>query len=288
MVKPSFSFDRPKRVPIGKFFTLCLTSIALLMLDQKFEAVQHVRSIAASFTFPLQWIAAKPVELYEHISLLARSQTELKSQNQALQTENIKLQAASHKNQALEKELNELKNVLHLKQLNFTDSVAAEVVSNGSNPFSDLLVIDKGSESGIRVGDAVIDRNGLVGQITQARRYSADLRLISANELIVPVAVARTGVRSLTFGNGNHVSLRYFPTDADLQVGDVLLTSGIDSVYPGGIPVARVKEASKASGTPYYQTKLETSSALQSSKYLLVLSQKPTSAAASSAVTDQP
>ncbi|MDO4641122.1 MAG: rod shape-determining protein MreC [Neisseria sp.] len=275
MAKPSLSFNAPKSAPVGKLFTLCLTCIALLMLDQKFEAVQQVRNVTASFTFPLQWLASKPIEFYDYVRLLTRSQTQLQAQNQSLQAENIRLQTDSHENRALEKEVNELKAVLNLKQVSFERAIAAEVVSNGRNPFSDLLVIDKGSEEGIRTGDAVIDRNGLIGQVTQARRYSSDIRLISANELIVPVVVARSGIRSLIFGDGNQVSLRYFPTDADLKVGDMLLTSGIDSVYPAGIPVAQVKEAAKASGTPYYQTKLATISNLQSSKYLLVLSQKP-------------
>lgn len=282
MAKPSLSFQMPKRTPAGKFFTLCLLSIALLMLDRKFEAVQQVRNVAASLTFPLQWIASKPVELYEHLVLLTRSQTKLKAQNQALSAENIRLQAASHKSQSLQKQVDDLKSILHLKQTGFDSAVPAEVVSNGGNPFSDLLVIDKGQESGIRAGDAVIDRNGLVGQVTQVRRFSSDIRLISSNELVVPVAISRTGVRSLTFGEGNRLSLLYFPTDADLQQGDLLLTSGIDSVYPPGIPVATVKEASKESGSPYYQARLETASALQASKYLLVIAQKPPASAEAS------
>lgn len=245
------------------------------MLDRKFEAVQEVRKFAASLTFPLQWVASKPVEFYGHIILLTRSQTELKTQNQTLQAENIRLQAASHQNQSLEKQINDLKSLLHLKQTSFEKATAAEVISNGSNPFSDILVIDKGIESGIQSGDAVIDRNGLVGQVVQVRRFSSDIRLISANELVVPVAVSRTGMRSLTFGEGNQISLRYFPNDADLKAGDLLLTSGIDSIYPAGIPVATVQNAAKASGSPYYQAKLKTSAALQSSKYLLVISQKP-------------
>lgn len=274
MAKSSLSFNRAKRVPAAKFFTLALLCIALLMLDRKFEAVQQIRQITASFTFPLQWLASKPVELYDYAVSLARSQAELQTQNQQLLSENIRLQTDSHKNQALEKEIGELKSILHLKQLNFEKAVAAEVVSNGSNPFSDLLVIDKGSESGIQTGNAVIDRFGLIGQVTQTRRFSADIRLISANELVVPVAVARTGVRSLTYGEGNQVALRYFPTDADLKAGDILLTSGIDSIYPSGIPVARIEQADKASGTPYYQVRLKTSSGLQSGKFVLVLPQK--------------
>lgn len=282
MPTPSLNFTKRRSAPVGKLFLLSLTSLALLAMDQRFEGVQHVRKVAASLTFPLQWLASQPVEFYRYTRSLAQSQTALQAQNRQLSAENIRLQAAAHQNSALEKEVGELKSVLGLKQEGFGTSVAAEVVSNGRNFTSNLLVIDKGAESGIRQGDAVIDHNGLVGQIIQVRRLSADVRLISANDLMVPVSVARTGVRSLMYGEGNGIALRYFPQDADLQKNDLLLTSGMDSVYPAGIPVARVTEAAKNTGTAYYRSTLQPVAGLNVSKYLLVLQQKQAAAGASS------
>ncbi len=273
MAPPSLSFTQ-SRVPVGKFFLLSLMSIALLALDRRFEAVQQVRNIAATATFPLQWLATQPVAFYHYSRDLAQSQTALEAQNRRLSADNIRLQAEANQNTALQKDVNELKGILGLKQETFSGSVAAAVVSSGRDPSSNLLVIDKGSESGIRQGDAVIDHGGLIGQITQVRPLSADIRLISAGEMIVPVVVARTGVRNLMFGDGNNLSLRYFPLDADLQKGDLLLTSGIDSVYPPGIPVAKVSELQKATGATFYRSKLEPSGNLHASKYLLVLKQK--------------
>ena len=97
--------------------------------------------------------------------------------------------------------------------------------------------------------------------------------LLTHSQMVIPVMVARTGVRSLLYGNGNEVSLRYFPVDADLQKDDVLVTSGLDSVYPVGVPVAKVTAVQRASGTPYYRTTVLPLAAVNSSKYVLVLPQ---------------
>jgi len=89
----------------------------------------------------------------------------------------------------------------------------------------------------------------------------------------IPVMVARTGVRTLLYGGGGNIELRYFPTDADLQPNDVLVTSGLDSVYPAGIPVAKVLLTSRNAGTPFYRAELKPVAALRVSKYVLVLPQ---------------
>ena len=282
MPAPSLNFTKRRSAPVGKLFLLSFASIVLLALDQRFEGVQQIRKVAASLTFPLQWLASQPVELYRYTRSLAQSQTALQAQNRQLNAENIRLQATANQNRALEKELKELKSVLNLKQEDFGNSIAAEVVSSGRNFSSNLLVIDKGEESGVRQGDAVIDQRGLVGQIIQVRHLSADVRLISANDLIVPVSVARTGVRSLIYGEGGGIALRYFPQGADLQKEDILLTSGMDSIYPAGIPVAKVTEVSKNTGTAYYRSKLEPVAGLNISKYLLVIQQKTPAAGAAS------
>ena len=95
---------------------------------------------------------------------------------------------------------------------------------------------------------------------------------MAAAQSIVPVAVERTGERNLTYGNGVGLDLRYFPTGSDLKPQDVLITSGLDGIYPAGIPVARVDKVVRASGTPYYDTELTPFAALRRSRFVLVLS----------------
>jgi len=106
---------------------------------------------------------------------------------------------------------------------------------------------------------------------------TAEVHLLTDTTNTIPVMVARTGVRTLLYGGGGNIELRYFPTDADLQPNDVLVTSGLDSVYPAGIPVAKVLLTSRNAGTPFYRTELKPMAALRVSKYVLVLPQTDSS-----------
>lgn len=174
-------------------------------------------------------------------------------------------------------ELRELKKLYGLQQKSIHNVIGAEVISNGKDPLSERLIIGKGSQDGLKVGDAVIDQSGLIGLLTQVHTQSAEIELISSGQSIVPVAVSRTGERNLAYGNGSGLDLRYFPTGSDLKPGDVLLTSGLDGTYPAGIPVATVSKVIRASGTPYYDTQLTPLAALRSSRFVLVLSSAPSS-----------
>lgn len=185
----------------------------------------------------------------------------------------MRLQALSNQLHAQAKELKELHLLQRLQAHGIEASTTAQIISNSKDPLADKLIINRGSHHNLQVGDAVIDQNGLIGQITQVQPFSSELTLLTHSQMVIPVMVARTGVRSLLYGNGNEVSLRYFPVDADLQKDDVLVTSGLDSVYPVGVPVAKVTAVQRASGTPYYRTTVLPLAAVNSSKYVLVLPQ---------------
>ena len=160
-----------------------------------------------------------------------------------------------------------------MQQAGINDVTGAEVISSGKDPLSDKLIINKGSLDGLKAGDAVIDQNGLVGQLTQALPYSSEVTLLYSSQSIVPVMVARTGERNLLYGGGNKLDLRYFPSASDLKAKDILLTSGLDSVYPAGIPVATVDTIERSSGSPYYTASLSPFAALRGSRFVLVVSQ---------------
>ncbi|MDO4997379.1 MAG: rod shape-determining protein MreC [Neisseria sp.] len=273
------SFTRRRFRPSGKLIVLSLVSIALMVLDSRHGAVQQAKSYAATALQPLQWLANQPVRWYQASHAFFRTQNQLLSENSRLQAENRQLHALSLQHSSQKRELEELRALNRLQAHGITNSQAAEIISTNKDPLADKFVLNKGSQSQIQAGDAVIDRQGLIGQITQVRSQSAELTLLSNAQNVIPVMVARTGIRSLVHGNGNGIELRYFPTDADLQVNDVLITSGLDSVYPQGIPVAKVTAVQRASGTPYYRASLSILAQTRSSKQVLVLAQKAKPAA---------
>lgn len=268
-----FDGEGNSRKPLWKLIFFVGLSIGLMMLDYRFAAVQSIRQAGATVLYPMQWLANQPVRLYQYIGNLSQSQADLLEQNRLLQEENGRLKIRLQRDKVNLSELAELKKLYALQQRGIRDVIGAEVISNGKDPLSEKLIINKGSRDGVKAGDAVIDTEGLIGRVTQVQLKSAEVSLLSGSQIIVPVVVERTGERSLLYGNGTRIDLRYFPTASDLKPNDILLTSGLDSVYPAGIPVARVNQVAQASGTPYYQTVLMPFAALRGSRFVLVLPQ---------------
>jgi len=273
MERSSLRFDEakgPKLLP--RFVVYIALAAGLMVADYRFSLMQPVRAAVMPMLYPAQWLANQPVQLYQYFADLSQSKSELLEQNRQLLEENGRLKIDLQRDKVNTDELRELKKLYGLQQKGIHNVIGAEVISNGKDPLSERLIIGKGSQDGLKVGDAVIDQSGLIGLLTQVHTQSAEIGLISGGQSIVPIAVSRTGERNLAYGNGNGLDLRYFPTGSDLKSGDILLTSGLDGTYPGGIPVATVSKVVRASGTPYYDTKLTPLAALRSSRFVLVLS----------------
>lgn len=278
MERSSLRFDEakgPKLLP--RFVVYIMLAAGLIVADYRFSLMQPVRAAVMPMLYPVQWLANQPVQLYQYFADLSQSKSELLEQNRQLLEENGRLKIDLQRDKVNTNELRELKKLYGLQQKGIHNVIGAEVISNGKDPLSERLIIGKGSQDGLKVGDAVIDQSGLIGLLTQVHTQSAEIELISSGQSIVPVAVSRTGERNLAYGNGSGLDLRYFPTGSDLKPGDVLLTSGLDGTYPAGIPVATVSKVVRASGTPYYDTQLTPLVALRSSRFVLVLSSAPSS-----------
>ena len=278
MERSSLRFDEakgPKLLP--RFIVYVALAAGLMVADYRFSLMQPVRAAVMPMLYPAQWLANQPVQLYQYFADLSQSKSELLEQNRQLLEENGRLKIDLQRDKVNTDELRELKKLYSLQQKGIHNVIGAEVISNGKDPLSERLIIGKGSQDGLKVGDAVIDQSGLIGLLTQVHTQSAEIGLISGGQSIVPIAVSRTGERNLAYGNGNGLDLRYFPTGSDLKPGDVLLTSGLDGTYPAGIPVATVSKVVRASGTPYYDTQLTPFAALRSSRFVLVLSSAPSS-----------
>lgn len=272
----NLSFSERGFSPLTKLLVLGLVAIVLLILDNRYAGVHQGKKYVATLLYPIQWAANKPIELYDYFSNFFQSQDYLLNENKRLTAENARLTLQSRQATLQLSELRELKNLAGLQHAGLQATTTAEVVSSGREPLSNRVVINKGSQDNLQQGDAVVDEGGLLGQITQLHTLSAEVSLLTDNNIVIPVMVERTGIRTLVYGGGGHLALRYFPTDADLQPNDILVTSGLDSVYPAGIPVARVTQTSRNAGTPYYRVQLQPIASLRSSKYVLVLPQKAT------------
>jgi rod shape-determining protein MreC len=144
--------------------------------------------------------------------------------------------------EALKRENAELRGLLQAKTRLQQTSVMAEVLYSARDPFSRKLVLDKGLTDDVQPGAAVVDDAGVIGQVTRVYPFLAEVTLITDKNQAVPVQNVRSGLRAIVFGNGREgtLDLRFMPVSVDIQVGDALVTSGIDGTYPAGLPVARV------------------------------------------------
>jgi rod shape-determining protein MreC len=175
----------------------------------------------------------------------------------------------------LKLETQRLQNLLDLHN-SFADvGTAARVVAQTPDPYSKRVILDKGTTQGIRAGSAVIDINGVYGQVTRAFLLTSEVTVLTDRNQSTPVMNARTGERSVLFGevggDGTHLELRFVSSNADIQTGDLLMTSGIDGVYPPGLPVATIVDIPLLMDTNYASIRCKPLSNVDATRHVLVM-----------------
>ena len=161
-----------------------------------------------------------------------------KDKNELAQTA---LRAAS-----LEAENTHLRKLAGLRASLQSKSVAAEILYDARDPFSRKVIVDRGAQDGVERGQPVIDESGVVGQVTRVFALSSEITLLTDREQAIAVQNVRTGVRGIAYGSGGGpgntglIDLRFMPSNVDAKADDQLVTSGLDGVFPSGLPVARV------------------------------------------------
>jgi rod shape-determining protein MreC len=166
-----------------------------------------------------------------------------------------------------------LRQLLEMRERAEQTSTAAEILYAGRDPFSRKVIIDKGSSQDIEEGAAVVDDTGLIGQVTRVFPWTSEVALITDREQVVPVQIVRNGVRAIVFGIGfdGALDLRYMPVNTDVENGDVLVTSGIDGVYPAGLPVAIVSNIERNAAYPFAKITCTPAAGVNRNRQVLVM-----------------
>lgn len=227
-----------------RFVIFVVLSLGLLVADTKIHALTTIRATLSEILYPLQWLAMLPVHIIDSSQLFLTRQHLLVEENQAHRRNALRLKAKLVQFEQIEIENAKLRKMLKLTEHEKLKGMVAQVRYHDHNVFSDRLVIDRGKQEGIEAGQPVLgDSAALLGQVVRTQAYSSEIRLISDRNFPVPVMVARNGLRAIVYGSSiaYRLEIRFLPFNSDIRVGDKLLTSGLDGVYPVGIPVAIVK-----------------------------------------------
>lgn len=246
-------------------------SIGLIVLDARFSALGWLRAGVVAMFYPVQLVVRAPFDFAAEISGYLVRHRDLQKENAALR--DSQKQAAAHfaRLNSLQAENEEFRRLLAMRQLSSFAGIPAEILSTPRDPFSKRVVLDKGGNAGIEEGQPVVDGMGLVGQVTRVHAFSTEVTLISDRSQAVPAQIQRTGQRVLVFGGGGNMEVRYLPNHTDIQQGDVLVTSGIDRVYPAGLVVAKVTQVLRPPDSTYARVTCLPIAGVDKSRLLMVL-----------------
>ena len=259
--------------PLVRLLLCSLLSVALLISDARYRYLDGIRQAVSVVVYPLQRLAGAPRVLFGAIGDFFVTQSSLRAENTRLSTQGLQDAAALKRFAALSAENTHLRDLLAARQRYGESTVFAEVLYSARDPFSRKVIIDKGQQSGIKAGQPVIDQIGIVGQVTRVYPWLAEITLITDKEQAVPVQNLRNGLRAVIGGTANNgqLELKFIPLNADFQNGDQLVTSGIDGVYPPGLPVAEVSNVERNAAFLFARITCKPSAGVESHGQVLVL-----------------
>jgi rod shape-determining protein MreC len=259
--------------PLARLAFFGLLALVLLFTDTRYRYLENVRHAATTVLYPLQRALLVPGTVLGDVGEYFGSKRELADENALLKRELVATGPASQGYALAQRDNLRLKTLLDLREQYSGAATAVQVLYAGRDPFTQKLFVDKGSNAGIEAGEGVIDETGVVGQVTRVFPYMAEVTLITDRDQAVPVAVERSGARSVMFGNGTGRApdLRFTAPSADLRVGDRLVTSGIDGTYPPGLAVAEITSVVRDTGQMFARITCKPLAGVDRSEYLLVL-----------------
>ena len=244
-----------------------------MTVDQRAQYLDKVRGGLLTVIYPLQVLVDGPIRASHWVSEGLSSRTTLLSENRTLRQEHLLINARLAKFSELEAENKRLRNLLDSSAKIADRVLIAEIMAVDLDPFSRRIVINKGTKDGVAVGQSLIDSNGIMGQVVTAGPVSSNALLITDPSHAMPVQVNRNGLRSVAVGVGtlNLLELSHIPNNADVRVGDLLVTSGLGGRFPSGYPVGRIVSVERDSGHAFARVNVKPSARLERNREVLLV-----------------
>ncbi len=252
-------------------------SLLLLFVDARYQYLESTRQVIAVVIYPFQRLTALPGEMLGGINSYFSLQHHLLGENAQLHLQHDADAAQLQQLQTLRAENAQLHALLELKQRADYTMQAAQIAYVERDIFKRKLFVDKGAQANVQAGQAVVDNIGVVGQVTRVYPWLSEVTLVTDKDNAVPIQLVRNGLRAVVFGSGNisELELRYQPINADIQVGDELVTSGMDGTYPPALPVAKVARIERDTAYPFAHIVCVPLAGVDRHRALLIVSSVP-------------
>lgn len=265
-----FKQGTPARV---KVIIFVVAAIVLLFVDAHLQMLSKVRHVIGMVIYPVQRMAMVPRDLFELTGEYLTSVGELHDEVDRLRGKEIQDAQALERVAFLENENRHLRELLGMSQQLKVKSVPAEILYDARNTFVRKVVLNRGSRHGVLPGQPVIDEKGVIGQVTEVYLTTCEVTLLTDKDQAIPVLNVRSGERSVAYGKGQqgYLELRFMMANADIEQGDLLVTSGIDGVYPAGLAVGKVAMMHEGTDDSYSNIICEPSAGINRNRQVLVL-----------------
>jgi rod shape-determining protein MreC len=260
-----------------RLLLLVIVSVLLMVLDHREQHLESVRNGLSVAVYPIRLAVDLPSRALRWAAESLSSRNRLLDENRRLREERLQFLARLQLLEALQAENARLRALLDSAPRLADRVLVANILSVDLDPFQHRLVMDKGSNDEVYVGQAMLDAGGIVGQVTRVEPFSSEAILISDPGHATPVEVNRNGLRTVALGTGDssRVDLPFLPNNADIHVGDLLVSSGLGGTFPPGYPVARVISVNRLAGEPFAVITAEPTGALNRAREVLLVWNRP-------------
>jgi rod shape-determining protein MreC len=268
-------FFRQGPSALSKLIVFSALALFLMVADVRLRITQPVRAALAQALYPVQWLILQPVTALRDVGGYFQSLQSAQRSEQELRERLGKQSQKANQVEQLLLENRRLRQLVELRERVAARGHLAQVLYDAADPFSRKIVIDKGLGDGIQAGSPVVDETGVLGQVTRVYSAVSEVTLLTDREQAIPVLNTRTGARGVAFGDSalspGALELRFVSANADVQPGDVLATSGVDGVYPPGLPVARVDKVERRNDSAFARVGLRPLALLEGTAHVMVL-----------------
>jgi rod shape-determining protein MreC len=225
-----------------------IAAIGMLYSDLHFGILKPLRQGLTMVLYPIEQLLILPRDGVIWLARYGTAVSDLVGQRVTLERKEIENSESLLQIEQLRAENESLRTLLDLRKSIKHKTLAAQISHETRDAFSNRIVIDRGSQHGLAPGHPVINAQGVVGQVVRVSPITAEVSLVTDPSLMIPVALPRSGLRSLASGTGDgqQVELKYLNINAEVDVGDILVTSGLDGLYPSGLPVAKINRVERA------------------------------------------